>query len=241
MVFFSGGRPGTLYILVFVLINASCVNTSKAVYFNSIGNASFTTPAGNPQRVIQRNDLLNIPISSPNAEANRIFNSPNSGDNSIPRTYRVNQQGYIEFPYLGEMKAEGLLKSQLKEQLTRAILEKQLPVDRVIDLRYVNVKISVAGGLAHAAILNLPNAKISILKALDVAGELPGYERRDNVLVMPEEAAGTKQLTRLNFSASEIFKTPYYYLKSNDLAYLEPNKLGIAAGGFSLAAIVVAD
>src|SRR5687768_16654590 len=99
MVFFTRGSTARiLYIFMILLVNASCVNTRKAVYFNNTGNAPFNIPAGNLEPVIQSNDLLSITVSSLNPEANRIFNSATSQNTSESRAYLANQQGNIEFP-----------------------------------------------------------------------------------------------------------------------------------------------
>jgi hypothetical protein len=115
MVFFTrGSRAGILYISLIMLINASCVNTRNAVYFNSIGKASFNSPSGNPEPVIQKNDLLSITVSSLNPEANRTFNSLKSQSISGTGASLVHQQGDIAC----------------------AIIEKELLFDPLIDMRF---------------------------------------------------------------------------------------------------------
>ena len=234
-----------------LLINTSCVNTRKAVYFNNIQDASIPTAVGSLEPVIQKNDLLSITVSSLNPEANRIFNAPTSQNTSEARGYLVNQQGNIEFPFLGLVKAAGLQKSQLKNNIASALIEKKLLVEPIVDLRYINFKISVLGEVARPAVLVIPNEKVTLLEALGLAGDLTIFARRDNILVIREEGDGTKVLKRINLNSSELFTSPYYYLRSNDIIYVEPNKTRIASasrsnqilpilfGGLSFAAIVV--
>jgi len=54
------------------------------------------------------------------------------------------------------------------------------------------------------------------------------YAKRDNILLIREEK-GSKLIKRLNLNTSEIFTSPYYYLKSNDIVYAEPNSAKVAA------------
>ena len=78
----------------------------------------------------------------------------------------------------------------------------------------------------------MPNEKISILEAIGLAGDLTIFARRDNVLLIREEK-GTKVVKRINLNTSEIFTSPYYYLKSNDVVYVEPNNTRVAAASRS--------
>jgi polysaccharide export outer membrane protein len=43
------------------------------------------------------------------------------------------------------------------------------------------------------------------------------------------EEKGERKFVRLNLNSSNIFESPYYYLKQNDIVYVEPNKSKIAA------------
>src|SRR3954467_14827850 len=68
------------YSLVFVLLSLllfGCVDTKKATYFNDLASTTITTNTPVPETIIRRNDLLNITVSSLDAQASAIFNAPN--------------------------------------------------------------------------------------------------------------------------------------------------------------------
>ena len=71
-----------------------------------------------------------------------------------------------------------------------------------------------------------------LLEAIGLAGDLTIYAKRDNVLVIREEE-GVKTIKRLNLSSTELFSSPYYYLKTNDVVYVEPNKARVASSSRS--------
>ena len=56
-----------------------------------------------------------------------------------------------------------------------------------------------------------------------MAGDLTIYGKRENILLIREEN-GKRNFIRLNLNSSDIFQSPYYYLKQNDIVYVEPNK-----------------
>ena len=223
-------RPSLYYsaILLLTVLLASCVNTRKATYFNDVADTSVSPAITIPESFIQKNDLLAITVSSPNPEATAIYNLPTPVNASQPTGYLVNSDGYLLFPGLGSIKAEGLTKSQLKANITQALTEKKLLVDPIVSIRWQNFKVTVLGEVANPTVVPVPSEKITLLEALGFAGDVTIYGRRDNILVIREEN-GVKTTRRLNLNTGEIFTSPYYYLKSNDIVYVEPNKSKVAS------------
>ena len=226
-------------VLVLLLAGVSCTNTKKAVYFSDQKNGSFEAPAI-PKLVIQNNDLLSISVSSLNPEASAIFNQPNNAAASNNTTttvaatgYLVDGEGNIQFPFLGSVKAAGLSKDELKANLIKSMVDKKLLVDPIITIRFLNFKVTVLGEVAHPTVVTVPSERISLLEALGLAGDLTIYAQRDNVLVIRDED-GKKVTHRLNLNSTELFNSPYYYLKTNDVVYVEPNKSKVASTSRSM-------
>jgi polysaccharide export outer membrane protein len=125
-------------------------------------------------------------------------------------------------PILGSVKAAGLTKEQLKDNITQVILSKKLLIDPIVDIRYLNYEVTVLGEVARPTVITVPSEKITLLKALGLAGDLTIYGKRDNVLLIREENG--KKITRhIDLTSSDFFKSPYYYLQPNDVIYVQPN------------------
>jgi polysaccharide biosynthesis/export protein len=206
---------------------SSCYNAKKLIYLDNIGDAEISRKLDNLEPVIQKNDLLSITVSSPNPAATQIFNPSNPGA-SQAGGYLVNQDGFIEFPMLGQVRAAGLTKKQFKEEISKSIIQKQLLLDPVVTVRYINFKVTVLGEVTKPTVINVTDEKISLLEALGLAGDMTLFARRDNVLVIREEE-GKRITKRLNLNSRELFTSPYYYLKSNDVVYVEPGKEKMAS------------
>jgi polysaccharide export outer membrane protein len=86
----------------------------------------------------------------------------------------------------------------------------------------------VLGEVNHPGVITVPSEQISVLEAIGQAGDLTIYGLRDNVILIRQEGKD-KLITRLNLNSSKIFQSPYYYLKSNDVIYVEPAKDKIAS------------
>jgi polysaccharide export outer membrane protein len=71
--------------------------------------------------------------------------------------------------------------------------------------------------------MQISNEKVSVLDALGMAGDLTIFGRRENVLLI-RDIDGKKEFARLDLNSSQVFNSPFYYLKQNDVIYVEPNK-----------------
>lgn len=215
----------------------SCVNARKAVYFNGLGEADLATQELNLDPVIAKNDILSISVSSLNPEASIIFNLPNmpgaitTGNSNMlgqAAGYLVDQDGNIQFPVLGQVKAAGIHKKEFTRNLVQQLTERKLLTDPVITVRQLNFHVTVLGEVARPASITVPSEKINIMEALGLAGDLTIYAKRDNVLLIREEA-GKKIVRRINLNKSDVLTAPYYQLQSNDIIYAEPNKAKVSS------------
>ena len=69
----------------------------------------------------------------------------------------------------------------------------------------------------------MPNEKISLLKALGIAGDITIYGQKENVLLI-REIEGKRKVKRIDLNSKTFLSSPYYYLQPNDVVYVEPNK-----------------
>jgi polysaccharide export outer membrane protein len=236
---------GCILILTLFTVS-SCGNPKSVTYFPGIRDGSIQSNTPFPESVIQKSDILSITVSSLNPEATIPFNTPNSGGASAsggagsPVGYLVNTEGNIQFPMVGNIKAEGLTKNQLKNNIAKTLIDKKLLLDAIVTIRFVNFRVTVLGEVNNPTVVTVPNEKISLLEALGLAGDMTIYAKRTNVLIIRETNEG-KILKRLNLNSDELFTSPYYYLQSNDIVYVEPNKAKVASvsGGMQWAPIVM--
>ena len=250
---------GTILVCVYTILFVSCVNTKRVTYFNNISDTVLTAAVEGLEPVIQKGDLLSISVSSLSPEVTTIFNAPNSPASSSYASstalapaagYLVNQDGYIDFPMLGRLSAAGLTKKALKDQITQQLQDKKLLFDPIVSVRYLNFHVTVLGEVNHPGLVTIPNEQVTVLEALGLAGDLTIYGKRNNVLLLRKED-GQKIVRRLNLNSEAVLSSPYYYLRSNDVVYVEPGKnkvasvsgsrqlLPIILSGLSVVAIVV--
>ncbi|RZK78236.1 MAG: polysaccharide export protein [Pedobacter sp.] len=215
----------------------SCTTSRKTVYFVDQKDAVLRASNLPSKNIIQPNDILSIAVTSLNNASTEVFNKPNNsfvstssvtGANLQSPGYLVNDEGMIQFPVIGSMTIAGMTTNELRVKLTKELLDRKLLVDPIVIVRQLNFKVSVLGEVSRPSVVNVPNEKISLLEALGLAGDITIYGRKDNVMIIREED-GVKKIKRINLNSSDIFKSEYYYLKSNDIVYVEANKAKVAS------------
>lgn len=231
----------TLITIMFgALICSSCVVTKKSIYFTDIHDTTSLTEIASAEfkePTIRPDDILTVGIQTLDPNTSALFTQgavmPAIGSNSATPTgqqqmigYLVDKEGVVDIPLLGKINVAGLTTFEAKKVVSDRA--KMYLKDPVVQVRFANYKITVIGEVARPASYVVPNEKISIVDAIGLAGDLTIYGKRENVLLI-REAENKKEFVRFNLNSSEIFKSPYFYLKQNDVIYVEPGKGKIAS------------
>lgn len=228
------GSAFTVIVLALaVLLLDSCVNTKHVAYFQNMSlndSSKIDTVAKYIEPVIQIDDILSINIITADPQSIEIVNQATTlqaiGTSTSPTRqeitgFPVDKNGDIELAIVGKIHVLGLTTYQAKE-LIREKVSKDFKNPNV-NVRFANFKISVLGEVTRPASYSLPNEKVSILDVLSLAGDLTIYGKRENIAVIRDNH-GKKEIGRLNLNSTELFASPFYYLKQNDVVYVEPNK-----------------
>jgi len=212
-----------LYLVLLIpLILPACSPQRNLVYFGNLSEVSNSQITNQPELKLQKNDQISVSLTSLNAEYDILFTGANNNNaiNGKPG-YRVNNNGKITLPRIGDIPVEGLTIEQVQALITKE-LKKQIK-EPVVVAQLINFKITVIGEVNHPASVSIPGDELNLLEALGMAGDMTVYGKRENVLVIREEN-GIRNMTRLNLNDKNIFESPYFHLKQNDIIYVEPDK-----------------
>ena len=222
------------FIILFTLFFSSCVNKKKLVYLNDIDQFSIEQinrqfSHDYPIR-ISKGDVLLITVSALDPEAISNFNLPLTsyalpGTLSVNTTpvlqnYIVDSEGYIIFPVIGKIKLESLTIDEASNLIKEKI--SQYANNPIVSVRFHNYQVTVLGEVNNPGRFTFNTQRISIFDAIGMASDLTIYGRRLNVLII-REVEGKLEYGRVDLSSSEIFSSPYYFLKQNDVIYVEPS------------------
>ena len=139
--------------------------------------------------------------------------------------YLVDEWGYINFPVLGRLKVDSLTVAEVEEDI-KARLQIYLK-DPVVTARFLNLKVSMLGEVARPGFVRFTNPRTTLLEAIGLAGDFTYYANRTNILIIREEN-GKRNYYRVNLQDNSLITSPCYYLKQNDLVYVEPIRARVA-------------
>ena len=168
---------------------------------------------------IKINDQLGITITSRsmNQDQVAIFNLPGNIVNGVNLGYQVNSKGNIDVPLLGDVRAAGLTREQLqanlKERLASYIKEPAVIV------RFSDFKINILGEVKMPGTHNFEKERVTIIDAISAAGDLTDYGKRNNIVVIREEATERKYYN-IDLRDGTLFQSPVYLLQPNDIVYV---------------------
>ena len=221
-------------LALFVLILASCASSKKVAYFQNAIEGEVANTAGLYDARIMPKDLLTITVSTTNPEAATPFNLSvsntlnvtgqiYSGGGSLQQ-YLVDNEGMIDFPIIGKVKVTGLTKNECQDLLKSKIVPYMAATENpIVTVRVSSYRVTIIGEVTRPCVIPVQTEKMSILEALAQAGDLSIYGKRDNIMLIREDASGRKSIHRLNLNDANIISSPYYYLQQNDIIYVEPN------------------
>ena len=216
----------TIILPIFLFTN--CASKKKFVYFQDNIDSKI-----NPTNkvLLQTGDILSIKIFGCDEENLKIFNIPTINDHNINRSYfsggsvtngyLIDKNGNIDFPMIGEIKLSEL-STEEANQTIKLKLNNFLKDPKVI-IHIQNFKITILGDLKNPGTIEVPNEKITLLEAIGIAGDLNITARRDNILILRDENSMIKKY-RVDITKSDFINSSVYFLRQNDVIYVEANK-----------------
>jgi polysaccharide export outer membrane protein len=245
------------FSITLIILLGSCGSYTKLLYFQNLNNSKSIkenienfTPL-----TIQSEDILGINVSSLNPEASAVFNTNftpnvnNNGDMNNPLIgYKVDQKGMIEIPLIGNLKVSGFNTTELRDQIRMKLMT--YLKDPVVNIRILNFKVSVIGDVGRPGVYTVQNERITLPEAITLAGDLNVTANRNDLWLI-RERDGIREYIPIDLTTKNIFSSPYFYLKNNDLLYIQPGKakystvdnsyrnIGLALSVLSIAAIVI--
>lgn len=220
----------------------ACSTPARITYFQDLrpGESEQQVVAATEIKV-RPGDKLSIIVNSRDPQLTQLFNLPyvsqqiGQGSASVKSTssgtsqgvsgYTVDEEGRIDFPVLGKIEIAGKNREEIAAFIKEELLAKNLVKDPVVTVEYMNLCISVLGEVASPGRYSIDRDKVTLLDAISMAGDLTIYGKREKVLVLREEN-GVQRVYGVNLcSAEHLYTSPVYYLRQNDVVYVEPNNV----------------
>ncbi len=213
--------------LGFIFSMNSCGTRRKMVYFQEGSSADSVAHHFTP--VFEKDDFLSIIITAEDPESAKAFNLPQQTStinygyttgNAVPYGYLVDSRGEIDLPILGKIMVAGKSRTELVDTI-HTLLNGYLK-NPTVQIQIQNFKITVLGDVKNPGTFKIPNERITLIEAIGLSGDMRMSGVRKNVLVI-RDSCGIKREFRVDMTKKDLFSSPAYYLKQNDVVYVEPN------------------
>ena len=120
------------------------------------------------------------------------------------------------------MEVKNLTVEEAKEKLQLEL--SQYVKETALMVKLSNFDLTVLGEVNRPGKYKVYQSEISILEALALAGNLSNFAKTESVKLVRRTDNGSEIVT-LNVGDANILSSPYYYLKPNDIVYVEPLKI----------------
>jgi polysaccharide export outer membrane protein len=146
-----------------------------------------------------------------------------SSDASIYlRSYTLDEDGFIEMPLVGKIELKNLTVDEAKDRL-QSVLNQYINETTII-VKLSNFNLTVLGEVRHPGMYKVYQSQINLFEAISMAGNMTNFAKIEEVRIIRQTDNGSEIIT-VDMGSADILASPYYYLKPNDIIYVEPLKI----------------
>ena len=224
-----------LVTAILAVLFASCVPQKKMLYLkdaqmatenNSINYINERTvnyklqPGDN--LFIRFNTIDERSAAALTGESGAVRSTMSSDASIYLQSYTLDEEGYIELPLIGKVDLKNLTIDQAKDRMQTAL--DQYVNQTTIIVKLSNFNLTVLGEVARPGMYKVYQSQINLFEAISLAGNMTNFAKRDNVKIVRQTDNGSEIIT-VDMGQADILSSPYYYLKPNDIIYVEPLKI----------------
>ena len=138
------------------------------------------------------------------------------------QSYTLDEDGCIELPLTGKIVLKNLTVDQAKEKLQNE-LDKFVNQTTLI-VKLSNFNLTVLGEVNRPGLYKVYQSQINLFEAVALAGNMTNFAKNNEVKIIRQTDNGSEIVT-VDMGSADILSSPYYYLKPNDIIYVEPLKI----------------
>lgn len=217
------------FILAIIVFVSSCIPQKKVKMVQQKqknDTIEVFTLKVRPKNTIQPFDNLYIRVISPDETTSRMLNSESSQGyqqnvNYNMISYTVNDSGYIDFPFVGQIKLKGLTILEAKDTLQHS-LSKYISNATMI-VKFVGKSVTVIGEVEQQGEYQIFDDNVNIFTVLAMAGGITDYGDRKHITII-RETSGKATYNFVDLTDRHILRSDFYYLKPEDVVIVQPLK-----------------
>ena len=213
-----------IYILLFIFTFSSCITNRDLEYIRSSKEIK-NSKANKHDYRLQMGDLISIQISTTTEQQHDFFNKENSANSQLMMQnpylygYIIKEDGNLDLPSFGKVKAEGFTLQEL-ENVIGKIAESYFE-SPIVKLNIINFEISILGEVNNPGTFKIIDPEVNILYALSLSGDMTQFGNRRKVKVIRNE----NELNRVfyvDLTKKGVLNNSDFMLQPHDIIYVAP-------------------
>ena len=217
-------RKGLIAVL-FAVAFASCVPQKKMLYLQEYVNeraADYKLQPGDNLYIRFLNTIDERSAASVTGDYTSRT-TPYSSDAAIYlQSYTLDKEGCIELPLTGRIMLKNMTVDEAKEKMQTEINKFVNQTTLVVKLS--NFSLTVLGEVSKPGMYKVYQSHINLFEAVALAGNMTNFAKKSEVKIIRQTDNGSEIVT-VDMGAADILSSPYYYLRPNDIVYVEPLKI----------------
>ena len=225
-----------LATLFMAILFASCVPQKKMLYLKEVQmaaenlskeyvndrNIDYRLQPGDNLYIRFLNTIDDQGTASLTGDFGRSSTYMTSEGSIYLQSYTLDDDGCIELPLTGKIELKNLTVDQAKDKL-KIELDKFVNQTTII-VKLSNFNLTVLGEVARPGLYKVYQSQINLFEAISMAGSMTNFAKNDAVKIIRQTDNGSEIIT-VDMGKADILSSPYYYLKPNDIIYIEPLKI----------------
>jgi polysaccharide export outer membrane protein len=215
----------------------SCRSRQELIYLSDASHQEVIQrlPYNETEHLLKAGDILYINIQSMNPDVNKVFNPETNSEGGSSYSsqkflspngaylygYEVDDNGFINFPFMGKIQVAGVPQSQVGSVVQKRADE--YLNDAIVNVRLLNYKVTVMGEVKSPGIYYNYNNSMTVFEALAMANGNTDYASIKNVVVIRTFPEGNKTYI-LDLTSKKVYQSEAFYLHPNDYVMVQPDK-----------------
>ena len=138
------------------------------------------------------------------------------------QSYTLDEDGCIELPLTGKIELKNLTVDGAKEKMQTEI--NKFVNQTTIIVKLSNFNLTVLGEVARPGMYKVYQSQINLFEAVSMAGNMTNFAKKNEVKIIRQTDTGS-EIHIVDMGQADILSSPYFYLKPNDIVYVEPLKI----------------
>jgi polysaccharide biosynthesis/export protein len=213
--------------LIFIIIQG-CTPMNKITYLNDSQVGEWDMSPVLPKHHLEIGDILIVKVISRNTESNDLFNIETNTNNTNSRLtaatlylngFTISQEGTIDIPNVGEVY---ILNQTLEEaEETILIKAKDYLINPFVVVKLANFEITILGEVNIPGRYPVYKKGLTIYDAIAMSAGITDYGNLKQVKIIRSHK-NKRQVYHIDLTDSDILVSDFYYLRNNDLIYIQP-------------------